>query len=85
MRLSQVLDFVGYIFSDSFFLFYQYQALLHYADDIQLASLIVRITESLISGNIHEHSLRARLTQMTGSVKTLVDPFQATADYCLTG
>mmetsp|Transcript_26892 Transcript_26892/g.57652 ORF Transcript_26892/g.57652 Transcript_26892/m.57652 type:complete len:1336 (+) Transcript_26892:116-4123(+) len=60
-------------------------ALLHYSDDIQLASRIGRIAESLISGNLNEHSLRARLTQMSCSAKVFGEPFQATADFCLKG
>jgi len=61
------------------------QALLHYSDDIQLASRIGRIAESLIIGNINEHSLRAKLTLMTGTVKSFVEPLQAVVDHLLKG
>ncbi|KAL7548648.1 hypothetical protein ACHAWF_011915 [Thalassiosira exigua] len=39
-------------------------SLMHYSNDVQLASRIARIAESLISGHFNEHSLRARFTQV---------------------
>jgi len=59
-------------------------ALFQYSDDVLLAARICRIAESLISGNICEHSLRAKLTQMS-SVKSATEPFQVTVDHCLNG
>jgi len=60
-------------------------SLWHYSDDIQLASQVGRIAEALIHEHRNEHSLRARVTQSTLSHKCIVDPFQATCDYCQIG
>ncbi|KAL7550568.1 hypothetical protein ACHAWF_013807 [Thalassiosira exigua] len=60
-------------------------ALMHYSNDVQLASRIARIAESLISGHFNEHSLRARFTFMTATVKVFVEPWQMTVEHCLNG
>ena len=63
------------------------KALLIYSDDvdIQLASRIGRIAESLISEHRNEHSLRARSSLFLGTLKAYVEPFQAGAEHCRNG
>jgi len=59
--------------------------LLHYSsssDNIWLATQLCRTTESLIKGNSHEHSLRARLTRMSSSILCYVEPFQSGLSRC---
>jgi len=73
------------IFLMSFHFYLEHAALVHYSDDLQLASRIGRIAESLITGNRNEHSLRARLTQMTSSVKGRCEPFQVGVEHLLGG
>ena len=60
-------------------------ALFYYSGDFQLARRVCRITESLISGNSNENSLRARSTVPLATIKLFFEPFQASCDFTLNG
>lgn len=54
-----------------------------FTDEIQLTSRLCTIIESIIQGHSNEHLLRARMTTMLITVKGMVSPVQAVADFCL--
>ena len=66
-------------------LFLHCQAMVLYGEDIELATRLVRIAESLISGHPNEHTLRARLSTCICSVTSFVEPSQALIERSLNG
>lgn len=56
---------------------YASYAIFHYGEDIEMATRLTRIAESLISGHPNEHALRAKLSGCICSVTSFVEPSQA--------
>ena len=62
---------------------YASYAIFHYGEDIEMATRLTRIAESLISGHPNEHELRAKLSGCICSVTSFVEPSQALIERCL--
>jgi len=60
-------------------------AILHYSDDVWLATKICRVAESLVESHKNPHLLRARLASMISAVLFFVEPFQASLERCMKG
>lgn len=56
---------------------YASYAIFHYGEDIEMATRLTRIAESLINDHPNEHALRAKLSGCICSVTSFVEPSQA--------
>lgn len=67
------------------FLHCKNEVLVQYAGDIQLASHLGRIVESLICEHPNEHSLRPSATYLSFTVKAFAEPMQSVPDFIQRG
>ena len=63
----------------------QHKALFHYGGDTELATRLIRIAESLISGHPNEHTLLAQSNLFICAVTALVEPIHALPQRFLKG
>mmetsp|Transcript_3115 Transcript_3115/g.6865 ORF Transcript_3115/g.6865 Transcript_3115/m.6865 type:complete len:754 (+) Transcript_3115:1916-4177(+) len=84
-RMIKLTFHSGYCEESISALVHMTHGLVMHTDDIQSASRVNRIADSLIQGHPNEHHLRSRLTWIGTSAKVFVQPFQAVAECYMKG